>query len=249
MEIQLIRNATVRLNYAKRLFLTDPMLSAAGEIESFAGISRNPTVELPLPVKKVLFGIDAVLASHMHHDHFDRAALDQLLKSVPVYCQPHDKDRLSSEGFRAVFPIEDKLEIDGITIIRTSGRHGSGRWQEILGPISGFVLQAEHEPTLYWAGDTIWSREVRQALDVYRPEVILVHASGAEMSGSGPIVMNAEHVGLVCRHAPHARVVAIHMEALDHGKVSRSFLRRFTLKQGIPEERLLIPQDGETLYL
>lgn len=249
MEIQLIRNATVRLNYAKKLFLTDPMLSRVGEIESFAGMSRNPTVELPLSAGKVLFGINAVLASHMHHDHFDRAALDQLPKSLPVYCQPHDKDRLISKGFHAVFPIEDQLSIDDITIIRTSGRHGSGQWQDILGPVSGFVLQSEHEPTLYWAGDTIWCQEVRRALDVHRPKVILVHASGAEMSGSGPIVMNAEHVGLVCRHALQARVVAIHMEALDHGKVSRSLLRQSALEQGIPEEQLLIPQDGETLYL
>ncbi len=37
---------------------------------------------------------------------------------------------------------------------RTSGRHGSGQIGEQMGAVSGFVLAAAGEPTLYIAGDT-----------------------------------------------------------------------------------------------
>ena len=61
MELQLIRNATMRLKYGKNVFLTDPMFSEPGEIESWAGISPNPTVPLPMPVDALISGITAIL--------------------------------------------------------------------------------------------------------------------------------------------------------------------------------------------
>jgi len=47
MKIQLIRNATMKLTYAGKTILTDPMLSAKNAYDPFAGVARNPTVELP----------------------------------------------------------------------------------------------------------------------------------------------------------------------------------------------------------
>jgi hypothetical protein len=37
------------------------------------------------------------------------------------------------------------------------------------------------------------------------------------------------------------------MEALDHGTVSREDLRSHAQKNGISKDRLLIPEDGQTL--
>ena len=50
MKLQLIRNATMRLNYAGQTILTDPMLSPKDTIDSWAGVARNPTVELPYEI-------------------------------------------------------------------------------------------------------------------------------------------------------------------------------------------------------
>ena len=47
MELQLIRNATLRLNYNWRLILIDPYLGAKFAYDPIVGKSRNPTVELP----------------------------------------------------------------------------------------------------------------------------------------------------------------------------------------------------------
>ena len=45
MKIQLIRNATMKITYAGRTILSDPMLAPKGDFKSFAGIARNPTIE------------------------------------------------------------------------------------------------------------------------------------------------------------------------------------------------------------
>ena len=54
MKIQLIRNATMKLTYAGRTILTDPMLSPKGDFKAFAGIARNPTIELPFQKEEIV---------------------------------------------------------------------------------------------------------------------------------------------------------------------------------------------------
>lgn len=79
-----VRNATARLDYAGRTFLLDPMLSAKGELPSFAGVSPNPTVGLPVSADSLVAGIDGVIIGHMHADHFDAAAAELLPKDTPL---------------------------------------------------------------------------------------------------------------------------------------------------------------------
>lgn len=247
MEIQLIRNATMRIRYGGTLLLTDPMLLPKGAMESWAGVAKNPTVDLPLPAEAVTAGVEAVLASHLHKDHFDRAAWNNLPKSLPIYCQPADEGRLRENGFETVTGIHRPVNLNGIEITRTGGQHGSGPILKTLGEVSGFVLRAPDEPTVYWAGDTVWCDEVAEVLDNAHPEVIVVHACGAKLPGSDFIIMNDEMVTTVGKQAPQAVVVAVHMEALDHATVTRTQLRQTADRHGIPAKQLLIPADGQTL--
>ncbi|MEA2601654.1 MAG: hypothetical protein QOF89_2646 [Acidobacteriota bacterium] len=90
---------------------------------------------------------------------------------------------------------------------------------------------------------------VLQTIERFRPDVIVTHSSGAMWKGSGPIVMDAAQTLAVCRAAPASRVVAIHLDSLDHGEVSREDLRAQARAAEIPDTRLLIPGDGETLEL
>ncbi len=247
MQIQQIRNATLRITYAGKLFLTDPVLSPKHAIESFAGISPNPVLDLPCTPQEVIDGIEMVLVSHLHQDHFDKAAQDMLPKDIPIFCQPGDEKRLAEKGFELVKVIEQSETWQGIKLIRTGGQHGVGIWAERMGNVSGFVFQAENEPTVYWAGDTIWCDVVRQVVLDIQPDIILTHSCGAKFPDSDPIIMDAEQTVEVCRAAPNAVVVATHMEALDHATVSRDELRAFAEKEGIKNNQLLIPADGEIL--
>jgi L-ascorbate metabolism protein UlaG (beta-lactamase superfamily) len=116
-----------------------------------------------------------------------------------------------------------------------------------MGRASGFVLQAAGEPTLYWVGDSIWCEEVAQTITRFDPRVIVTHSSGAAWGGGVLIVMDAAQTLEVCRAAPHCTVIAVHLEALDHGTVSRQELRAQAEAAGIGPERLLIPRDGEEI--
>lgn len=247
MKIQLIRNATMKMTYAGRTILTDPMLAAKGAYKPFAGIARNPTTELPFQVEEIVKGAEGVVVTHVHPDHFDNVAAIALPKTTPVFCQPADETWLAAEGFRNVMPIDQSLTWKGITLTRTGGKHGSGKILDFIGDVSGFVFQAQGEPTVYWVGDSIWCEEVKNALDVFHPAIILTHSGGAKLPGYETIIMDAEQTITTANASPKAVVVAIHLESLDHCTVARKALRRMAQEAGIPASRLLIPDDGETI--
>jgi L-ascorbate metabolism protein UlaG (beta-lactamase superfamily) len=248
MQIQLIRNATMKITLAGKTILTDPMLLPRHGIESFAGKERNPVVELPLPVEEILSGVNMVLVSHVHRDHFDDGARELLPKDIPIFCPPVFSDQIRQDGFTDVQAIEESIVWEGIRISRTPGIHaGNKKWQDILGPVSGFLFRADDAPVLYWPGDTILSEEVKSLIRNEQPDIILPHGCGAVLEDSGPIVMDGRMVIDICRLAPESRVVAIHMEALDHATVTRDNIRSLADAAGISDSRLIIPADGEML--
>jgi hypothetical protein len=50
-----------------------------------------------------------------------------------------------------------------------------------MGEVSGFVLQAENEPTLYIVGDSIW--DWVNAITTFKPEIIVTNSGGAIIPG------------------------------------------------------------------
>jgi L-ascorbate metabolism protein UlaG (beta-lactamase superfamily) len=247
LKIQLIRNATMKITYAGRTILTDPMLSPKGEFEPFAGIAQNPTIELPFQAEEIVKGIESVIVTHDHPDHFDKAATMALPKVTSVFCQPGDEGRMTEEGFRNVLPIETSHTWEGITITRTGGKHGKGKILELTGKVSGFVFQADGEPTVYWVGDSILCEEVENAIKMFNPDIIITHSGGATIPGYEAIIMDGEQTLTTVNSSPEAIVVAIHMESLDHCTVSRNTLRQMADSAAIPPSRLMIPEDGETI--
>lgn len=249
MKLQLIRSATIRLEYAGSTLLIDPMLGAKHSYPSYTGSEDNPTADLPMSTLEVLAGVDLLLISHLHTDHFDGEAKEIIKQSMPIFCQPGDKETIETHGFKNVVELENVTQWGQINLYRTGGQHGTGQWAERLNPVSGFVFQHPDEPTLYWVGDSIWCEEVRQALDKYQPDVIVTNSAGAELGDSGPIIMDAAQTITVCEAAPSAVVIATHMEALDHCKVSRNELRIAAEESGIDPHRLLVLDDGELVEI
>lgn len=246
MHLRLIRNATLRLEIDGRHVLVDPMLDPAGArppIEDTDDDRRNPLVDLPEPPEVVVEGLDAALVSHLHRDHFDDTAAELLPKTLPLLCQPEDAGRLRERGFTDVRPVEDELEWQGIRVIRTPARHGTGATAEAMAPVSGFVLRGRSGRTLYLAGDTVLYEEVDRVLERHRPDVVVVHASGARFTGGDPIVMTADDVVEVARRAPGARIIAVHLEAINHGVVTRADLHQRLHAEGLTD-RVTVPEDG-----
>jgi L-ascorbate metabolism protein UlaG (beta-lactamase superfamily) len=249
VEVRLLRNATLLINIKGRVLLLDPMLSPPGVLPpapSSSNDRRNPLVALPEFDPAT---VNAVLVTHTHVDHFDGEAAELLRKDLPLICQPQDEEKLRSYGFEDVRPIPDSALFEDVELIRTGGRHGTGELGERMGPVSGFVLRAEGEPTLYVAGDTVWCREVEQTLEQHAPQVVVVNAGAARVDQQGgPITMSAEDVVRVAQTSPGATVLAVHMEAVNHCLLTREQLAERLAECGVAP-RVRMPADGETVRL
>ena len=249
MQIQLIRSATLRFEYAGHRFIIDPYLAAKHTRPSYTGASPNPLVDLPCAPQEAIAGIEMALISHLHSDHFDPAARELLPKTIPILCQPEDQAEIEAMGFRSVIPVKETVNWQGIRITRTPCQHGTGSVLEEMGSASGFVFEAENEPTVYWAGDTIWCEAVAETIHRTQPDVIITHSCGAVWGDRVLIIMDAAQTVAVCRAAPGSTVIATHMEALDHATITRTALRKYAEAQGVGPKKLLIPPDGERIVV
>ena len=245
VKLTLIRSATLRLQYAGQTLLVDPQLDPKGAREAVPNTPnprRSPLGELPEPPEIVVAGLDAVLVTHLHRDHFDETAKRLLDKHLPLFCQPPDTERLHADGFTDVRALFGDAKFEGIEIFRTEGRHGTGEIGEQMAPVCGFVLAAAAEPTLYIAGDTILCDEVVEAIDTYRPDVIVVNASAARFDEGDPIVMDNDDVVELARSVRAAQLVAVHFETVSHSTETRADLRERLKREGITN--VSVPEDG-----
>ena len=226
--LKLIRHATLLLETSVGRILVDPMLRAAGTtppVENTPNQKPNPLVELPVTIEDVVRDVDLCIVTHLHRDHFD----DLLPQDVPILTQPESADQLREAGYGLVGTQHPAIAM-------TRGRHG--RDDETvagLGPVSGWVVDG-----IYIAGDTVWCEDVERALAEHAPHTVVVNASGAHFLGGEPIVMDAGDVRRV-REATDARVVVVHLEAINHCVEGRDVYR------AIPG--VVVPDDGQSVEL
>ncbi len=252
MKFRLLRHATAVITIGGLNLLIDPMLNparAAPPIERTPNQQRNPLVDLPLTESELadlLLSLDGVLVTHTHSDHWDNKAAETLPKSLPVFCQPEDQNRIRAAGFSDVRPVESNLTWGEIRLTPTAGQHGAGELARAMAPVSGFILEKESEPVIYIAGDTVWCPQVAQAIDRYQPDIIVVNAGAAQFTFGDPITMTAEDVIQVAQAKPDATVIAVHMEAINHCLLTRKSLFTALHHAGL-NDRVNIPLDGEEI--
>ncbi|MEM8824931.1 MAG: MBL fold metallo-hydrolase [Pseudomonadota bacterium] len=274
VEYHFMRNATARLTYRGKTFLLDPMFSDKGALPSFAGVAPNPTADLPMAADEIAKDFDILVVSHLHADHMDEAAAAMLDKTVPLITPRNSspinpaepavtgmfKDRLAEMGFSDIREIAsdgaDHMSIDGITIHQVFARHGKGPIGDAMGGVNGIIFQADGQPTIYWAGDTILDEggEVAAVLDRFQPDIVIAHTGGPKIEAISPeiLLMDAAQgrafFELADKANPKVEIVAIHMASLDHCFSTRADLRAeiASLDAGL-QQRIHIPADGERL--
>ena len=192
--------------------------------------------------------------THIHPDHYDETVKQHLPKDILYYTQPQDKATVEQDGFTRVEVIEDKMTMGDMTIYRVSGYHGFGRIGEIMGPVSGYVLTAEGCPTVYLMGDCKWEDCIREMAERFKPDYIVVNSGGAvfpEFSKvDGCIIPDEAEVMQMLDELPaHIKLIAVHMDAIDHCQTTREILRNEAWHHGADMNRLIIPEDGETINL
>jgi len=250
MKIHQIRNATLIIDYAGKRFLIDPMFAPK---EAYPPITLKswPYHDLPIPPKDIIKNIDAVILTHLHIDHFDKYAQELLPKATKIFVQDkYDKNALEKEHFNNIEIIaESGIDFEGIKLTKTECLHGirsiaepvflgnGMRWEAM-----GVVFKNSNEPTLYIAGDTLMFDGVKNAIDKFKPEYIIVNAACAQTPTSGPIIMGLDDIKELHKYYPAGKLIASHMDNVGHATLCRADLRNSEVK-----DYIYVPADGEIM--
>ncbi|GGJ57514.1 MBL fold metallo-hydrolase [Virgibacillus salexigens] len=250
MNLQQIRNATLVVDYADKKFLIDPFLADKGTYPPFPNSARqeqnNPLVNLPTSIDKIISNINAVIVTHLHLDHFDEVAKEVLPKDIKMFVQnEEDAKEVEKGGFQNVEVLQEDSVFEDVKLIKTKGNHGRGEIVKLAGPVCGVVFKHPMEKTLYVAGDTVWYEGVQEEIDAHNPAIIVVNAGDNQFLEGGSLVMSKDDVYQVSKASPHAKIIASHMEAVNHWTLSREELKSFINEKGI-SSNVFVPEDGES---
>ena len=208
--------------------------------------------------EKIVEDVDAVILTHTHLDHWDDAAQKALDKNIPLFVQDkNDAGLLRAQGFRDVRIIEKSATFGGVTLTKTACRHGSELMYTYpatareLGSVMGIAFKAPGAKTIYLAADTVWFSGVEEAISTHKPDVIILNTGAAALSqeqfrDNPHIIMGKEDTLRASKAAPNAKIVAVHMDAINHMTTDRRDVSEFAYEKGI-RDKVMIPFDGETL--
>ncbi len=145
--ITYVGHATVLIELNGLRLLTDPILRNR---VSFLRRRKYPTLK-----PEQLGHIDAVLLSHLHHDHMDPPSLRMVGADVPLFAPRGSGQLLRKKGMRNVVEMSagDKRQLGPLTIRATYAdhnpqRHPLGASAECI----GYVVEGEY--SIYFPGDT-----------------------------------------------------------------------------------------------
>ncbi len=141
-----VGHATVLVEMDGLRLLTDPVLR-----RRVGPLHRHG----PLPDRRLTDRVDAVLISHLHHDHADAPSLRRLSRAVPVFAPPGAGEFLEHLGFGDVRELApgDSGSVGGVRVTATEANHPArGRRFERASQAVGFELSGQRR--IYFAGDT-----------------------------------------------------------------------------------------------
>jgi L-ascorbate metabolism protein UlaG (beta-lactamase superfamily) len=251
LKIHFIRHATFIIDTGNKKILVDPMLSDEGSLPPIPSTPRkrkNPLIPLPVEKGSLLKGIDAVLVTHYHFDHFDKAAKHMLPKDMLIFCQPGDEVKLTRQGFTNIRAIEQSVEWEGLSITRFPANHGQGfPVKLLLGKSSSYFLKTASD-SLFITGDAILDPWLIRSLTEIIPGSVVAYSGSAQFLFGKPITLNYESLRGIRQLVPEVKIVAIHMDAINHCLLTKDELRKLVIKEGFSED-IIIPEEGEIVYL
>ena len=261
MKIHHLRNATFVIESAGNHILIDPMLSDQAQLPPFARFRhpsrKNPTVPLPENAWKSLDKVTHCIVTHsqklgvralQHTDHLDVPGEEFLkARNIPVITRKQDAAYLIKYGLNVVGALNywQTESILGGEVTAVPAQHGHGWVHNLMANGAGFHIQLPDEPSIYISGDTVFNDDVKRALTELKPDIAVMASGSASLDVGGPILMPLEELNAFVRTAPH-KVIANHLEALNHCPTTRSQLKQELGRQGLLS-KVLIPDDGEMM--
>jgi L-ascorbate metabolism protein UlaG (beta-lactamase superfamily) len=143
--IVFLGHATVLIEVDGVRLLTDPLLRSG-----VAHLRR----QTPMVDRSVFAAPDAVLISHLHHDHLDLPSLRILGRETPVIVPAGAGAWLRQRGFSTVTELSlgDVAQVGALTVGAVEARHDGRRPGGPSAETLGYLISGRH--TVYFAGDT-----------------------------------------------------------------------------------------------
>lgn len=236
-ELLLVGGPTVRIRYAGSTFLTDPTFDPPGDYEG--RVTLHKLTGPALTVDEV-GPVDVVLLSHDEHadnlDHSGRA----LLAQVPVV--------LSEPGAARRIPSVTGLEpwastrIGDVTVTAVPALHGPEGCEPLTGVVTGFVLQAAGEPTVYVSGDNASVDIVGEIASRFPIDVAVLFTGAGNVGAFGDtdITLNRRTALQAAGLLGDAVIVPAHADGWDHFSETRESLARAFEYAGLGARLLLL---------
>jgi L-ascorbate metabolism protein UlaG (beta-lactamase superfamily) len=142
-----VGTATTVIRYGGFTLLTDPNFLHAGDhVHLGYGLTSerrtNPAIEIDeLPP------LDLCILSHLHGDHWDHIASEQLPKTLPVATTAHGAASLRRQGFSNTHALQtwEQLTVGKgdawLRITVLPAKHGPGLLNALLPPVMGSLLE------------------------------------------------------------------------------------------------------------
>jgi L-ascorbate metabolism protein UlaG (beta-lactamase superfamily) len=192
--VTFIGNATTVLRLGDLTLLTDPAFGAAGSrvylgYGAWTRRQRDPALDA-----LDLAQVDAVLLSHLHGDHFDRAARDRLDPALPIVTTPQAERKLLRKRFETVHGLptwefhEWTRGRQRVRVTAVPGRHGPGVADRLLPDVMGSVVEVFQDERrtlrLYVTGDTLYHGALAEIPRRFGEiDAMLIHLGGTRLLG------------------------------------------------------------------
>ncbi len=243
LHLTYVGHATLLLEMDGVRLLTDPLLRSR-----VSHLRRRA-----LPVTYDLYkDIDAVLISHLHWDHFDRASLRHLDSKTHFIAPTGSATLLRREGFQRIVEVDvgDHAQVGPLTITATYADHGNmrlpfGRNADSL----GYLIKGSH--VTYFPGDTDIFAGMAQLSEDLDLALLPVWGWGLSL---GPGHMDAERAAEALTLLQPKVAVPIHwgtFHPIGMGRLSKNTLRRpprlfaSHAARRAPQVKVLVLQPGE----
>ncbi|MEV4348149.1 MBL fold metallo-hydrolase [Actinoplanes sp. NPDC049596] len=234
---------TVTFRLGGLTFLTDPTFDEAGD---YPIGDRTLTKTAPAAAGPETAGpVDVVLLSHdQHPDNLDRAGRAFAAGTPLVLTTPAGAERLGGNA-RGLDPGQSTT-VGGVRITAVPAQHGPDGTEHLVGPVTGFVLEAEGR-TVYVSGDNASLdvvREIATRFPQIDTAVLFGGAARTPLVGPHNLTLSAADMAEAANILGAAVVVPVHVDSWAHFTESISDVRAAFAAAGL-SDRLHEPAPAE----
>ncbi|MFC9995953.1 MBL fold metallo-hydrolase [Nocardia sp. NPDC127526] len=244
LEILHIGGPTVRFRYGNLTWLTDPTFDEPGSYN--VGITLRKLTGPAVPADRI-GAVDVVLLSHdQHPDNLDTSGRQFLTTVDRVLSTPDAAGRM--EGVQGLQNWES-VRIGDVTVTGVPALHGPEGAEALSGVVTGFILQADGQPTVYVSGDNASVDLVEQiATRIGRIDLAILNvgAANVERFGDTDVTLNGRTAVKAAAALGNALIIPVHAEGWAHFSESLDYLIRNFDYAGRTNQ-LRIPVAGEPL--